>query len=141
MKRSVFTMLGVGIITAVLVCGCQMNCKCCEKKRINTTMTEWKAALTTEDLEKVMSAYSESYASERISSKEEIHQFMVGIFDEGWIDNTRINLENAVTEIKGDKARFGPVEFNSDQGTMEIDYTLQKEGRAWLIVSSKWLQQ
>jgi ketosteroid isomerase-like protein len=104
-------------------------------------MTEWKAALTAEDLEKVMSAYSENYTSERISSKDEIHQFMVGIFDEGMMDNFKVNLENAVTEIEGDKARFGPVEFNSGQNTMEIDYTLQKEGGAWLIVSSKWLQQ
>jgi ketosteroid isomerase-like protein len=141
MKRSFLTMLSVSIITAVLLCGCQSNSKCSQEKRIKRTMTEWKAAMTAEDLEKVMSAYSPNYASERMDDKDAVRKFIVYIFGENWMEYVDVSFEEVATIIEEDKAQFGPVAFISDNGTMKVDYTLQKEGGVWFIVSSKWLQQ
>ncbi len=140
MKRSVFTMLGVVIITSVLLCGCQSNSKCSQEKRINNTMADWRTALKTKNMDKVMAAYSENYASDRVDDKASIGDFMTRIFDEGWMEYVDVSFEEVAIIIEEDKAQFGPVEFISDNGTMRIDYTLQKEGGQWLIVSSKWLQ-
>ena len=142
MKRSVITKLGVGILTAALVCGCQtLGWGPSDKELVNTTMADWKAALAAQDLDKVMATYSENYASERGDGKESVREFMTRVFDEGWMDNIKVNMESAETTIEGDKAQFGPVEFISDRGTMKIDYTLQKEDGAWRIVASKRQEQ
>ncbi len=142
MKRSVITKLGVGILTAALLCGCQtLGRGPSDKELVNTTMADWKAALTARDMDKLMAAYSENYASERGTDKNSVREFMTRVFDEDWMDNIKVNMEDAETTIEGDKAEFGPVEFISDRGTMKIDYTLQKEDGAWRIVGSKRQEQ
>jgi hypothetical protein len=92
-------------------------------------------------MDKVMAAYSENYASERINGRNEIRRFMTRVFDEGWLENVEINLEEAEATIEDDKAQFGPVVFISDRGPMKVDYHLQKEKGTWLIVSSERLEQ
>lgn len=142
MKRSVITTLGVAVLAAALVCGCQtLGRGPSNEELVNTTMADWKAALTAKDLDKIMAAYSENYASERGTDKNSVREFMARVFDEGWMDNIKVNMESAGTTIEGDKAQFGPVEFISDRGTMKIDYTLQKEDGAWRIVGSKRQEQ
>lgn len=141
MKKSVITKLGVSVITAVLICGCQMIGGPSDEKRINTTMADWKTALKTRNLDGVMTVYSEDYVSERVDGKDAIRQFMTRAFNEGWLENVNVNLEEAKPAIEENKAQFGPVAFISDRGTMKVDYTLQKEDGAWLIVSSKMQEQ
>lgn len=141
MKKSIFTKLIVTVIAAVLFCGCQMPCRPCQEKRINKTMAEWKTALKTKNMEKVMAAYSENYASERIEGKGAIREFMTRVFNEGWMENVTVSFEEVTTTIEEDKAQFGPVAFISDNGTLKVDYKLQKENGDWLIVSSKMQEQ
>jgi len=141
MKKSVITKLSVGVLIVVIVCGCRMIGGPSDEKLINTTMADWKTALTTRNLDRVMTVYSENYVSERVNGKDAIRQFMTRAFNEGWLKNVNVNLEEAKPAIEEDKARFGPVAFTSDRGTMKVDYTLQKENGAWLIVSSKMQEQ
>ena len=140
MKKSVITKLGMGVLIVVLAGGCQIGGPS-DEKRINTTMADWKAALKARNLDKVMAVYSEDYASERVKGKDAIREFMTRAFNEGWLDNVNVNFEEAKPAIEEDKAQFGPVAFISDRGTMKVDYTLQKENGAWLIVSSKMQEQ
>jgi len=135
MNRSVILMLAVAMVAAVLIGGCRTGPS--DEELIGATMADWKAALVAEDLDKVMAGYSENYASERGDGKEEIRQFMGTVFEQGWMDTTKVIFEEAETAIEGDKATFGPVKFTSDRGTMAIDYTLKKEDESWRIVSSK----
>lgn len=141
MKRSVFTKLSVGVLIVALVCGCRMIGGPSDEKLIKSAMADWKTALTNRNLDRVMTVYSENYASERVNGKDAIRQFMTRAFNEGWLDNVNVNFEEAKPAIEEDKAQFGPVAFISDRGTMKVDYTLQKEDGAWLIVSSKMQEQ
>ncbi len=140
MKKLVITKLGVSVLIVVLAGGCQIGGPS-DEKLIKNAMADWKAALTAQNLDKVMTAYSENYVSQRGSGKDSIREFMTRVFDEGWMENVNVNLEEVTTTIEEDKAQFGPVAFISDSGTMKIDYTLQKENGAWLIVGSKMLEQ
>lgn len=141
MKRSIFTTLSVSVIAAVLFCGCQMLGGPNSKKLINTTMAEWRTALKTKNMDKVMAVYSENYASERVQGRDAIRRFMTRVFNEGWMENVDISFEEAAADIETDTARFGPVAFISDRGIMKVDYTLRKEKGTWLIVSSKVQEQ
>ena len=136
MKKPDIIKLGVAILIVALACGCQSS-GLTDEKLINTTMTDWKAALTAQDLDKLMATYSDNYASDRASGKDSVRERMTRIFEQGWMNNVNVNIEGAAITIDGDKAEFGPVEFTSDEGLFTRQFTLQKEYGTWLLIGSK----
>jgi len=136
MKKSVIMSSGVAVVIVILAGSCQVGAPS-DEELINWTMTNWKAALKAQDLDRLMATYSENYVSARASGKDSVRERMTGIFDRGWMDNVKVNLENAKTTIDRDKAEFGPVEFSSDRDVFTREYILQKEDGVWLIIGSK----
>lgn len=136
MKKPVIIKLGLAILIVALACGCQSS-GLTDEKLINTTMTDWKTALTAQDLDKLMATYSDNYASDRASGKDAVRERMTKIFEQGWMDNVKVNLEGAAITIDGDKAEFGPVKFTSDEGMFTRQFTLQKESGTWLLIDSR----
>ena len=137
MKKSVILNL-VLLVFAVVFCGCQTPVKGpSDKQQINTTMTEWKAALEAKDLDRLITLFSDNYVSSSGSGKVAMRERMAGAIERGSLDNIKIKIENAKITLVGDQATFGPVEITSDRGTLTIEYTLQREDVKWLIVGSK----
>ena len=142
MKRSVILNLSLIVLAAFLVSGCQtLGVGPSDEEFISTTMAEWKAAMVAKDIDKLMAAYSEKYVSTRGGGKDSVREFMTNVFELGYLDNVKVNLEDAQITIEADKAKVGPVELTFDTGAYVLEYTLQKEDGAWLIVSSKRLEQ
>ncbi len=142
MKKSVILNLSLFVLAAFLVCGCQtLGVGPSDKELISTTMAEWKAAMVAQDIDKLMAAYSENYVSSRGGGKDSIRELMTRAFDEGFMDSVEVKIEDVQITIEDVKATFGPVEFVSDRGTFTLEYKLQKENGAWLIVGSKRLEQ
>ncbi len=142
MKRSVILNLTPVVLAAFLICGCQtLGVGTSDEELISTTMAEWKAAMAAQDIDKLMAVYSENYVSSRGGGKDSIRELMTRAFDEGFMDNVEVKIEDAQITIEDDKATFGPVEFVSDRGAFVLEYKLQKEEEAWLIVGSKRLEQ
>ncbi len=142
MKKSFILNLSLFVLAAVLVCGCQiLGVGPSDEQLVNTTMAEWKAALIAHDLDKLMATYSENYVSTQGGGKDSVREFIAGAIEQGYLDNTMINLEDAQITIEADKAKVGPVELTSDAGTYVLEYTLQKEDGTWLIVGSTRLEQ
>jgi ketosteroid isomerase-like protein len=138
MGKSVIVNLGVVALTVVMFCGCQiLGSGPSDEDLVNATMADWKAALIAHDLDKLMETYSENYANTQGGDKDSVREFIAGVIDQGYLDNVKINLEDAQIKIEGDKADVGPVELTSDGGTYVLDYKLQKEQKAWLIVFSR----
>jgi len=140
MKKSVIMSSGVAVLIVVLAGGCQIGTPS-DEELINCTMTDWKAALIAQDLDKAVATYSENYVSTRGSGKDSIRERITRIFDRGYLDNVKVNLKDAETTIDGDKAEFCPVEFSSNEDMFTRKYTLQKEDGAWFIVGSKRQEQ
>ena len=137
MKKSVILYLSF-FVFAVVFCGCQTPPEGpSDKELINTTMTEWKAALEAKDLDRLMALFSDNYISSSGSGKVAMRERMAGAIERGSLDNIKIKIENAKITLVGDQATFGPVELTSDIGTLTIEYTLQREDVKWLIVGSK----
>ncbi len=142
MKKSVILNLSLFVLAAFLVCGCQtLGVGPSDEQLVNTTMAEWKAAMAAQDIDKLMAAYSENYVSTRGGGKDSVREFMTSVFESGTLDNVKVNLEDAQITIEADKAKVGPVELTFDAGEYVLEYTLQKENEAWLIVSSTRLEQ
>ncbi|MFZ2148414.1 MAG: hypothetical protein WAV28_14460 [Sedimentisphaerales bacterium] len=140
MKKSVIINLSLAVLVVILVCGCQ-TAGPSDEQLVSTTMADWKASLIAEDLDKLMAVYSMSYVSTRGTGKDSMREFMTKAFESNFMDNVKVNIEDAQVVIEGDKATFGPVVFVSDRGTFTLEYNLQKEDGAWLIVGSKRLEQ
>jgi len=139
MKKS-FINLSMAVLAAILVCGCQ-TAGPSDEQLISTTMDNWKASLMAEDLDKLMAVYSMNYVSTRGTGKDSMREFMNKAFESNFMENVQINIEDAKIMIEGDKATFGPVVFVSERGTFALEYNLQKEDGAWLIVGSKRLEK
>jgi len=140
MKKSVILNLNLAVLVAILVCGCQ-TAGPSNEQLVSTTMADWKASLIAEDLDKLMTVYSMNYVSTRGTGKDSMREFMTKAFESDFMNNVEINIEDAEIVIEGDKATYGPVEFISDRGTFALEYKLQKEEEAWLIVGSTRLEQ
>jgi ketosteroid isomerase-like protein len=139
MNKSVIMSLGAAAFTVVMLCGCQiLGLGPSDEELVSTTMADWKTALIANDLDKLMETYSENYTSTEEGGKDSVREFIAEAIDQGYLDNTEVNLEDAQITIEGDKAEVAPVELTSDMGTYVFEYvTLQKENGAWLIVGSK----
>ena len=140
MKKPVIMNLRMVVVIVALAGGCQIGGPS-DQELIDTTMADWKAALIAQDLDKLMPVYSENYVSTRGGGKDSVREFMTDVFNDGYLDNAKVNLEGAETTIEEDKAEFGPVEVITDTGTYTLEYTLQKEDGTWLIVGSEMQEQ
>ncbi len=142
MKKAVILNLSLAVLAAAMICGCQtLGVGLSDEELVSITMAEWKAALVAKDLDKQMAAFSDNYVSSRGSGKDAMRERMTRAIEQGYLDSVEVNIEDAQITIEGDKATFGPVEFISDRGTFALEYTLQKEDGAWLIVGSTRLEQ
>jgi hypothetical protein len=140
MKKPIIMDLGVVVLLVALAGGCQ-SVASSDEELIKGTMTDWKAALTARDLDRLMVTYSEDYVSTRASDRDAVRQRMTRIFNQGWMDNVNVSLKGAEITIDGEKAEFGPVEFSSNEGMFTRQFTLQKEYEAWLLVGSNGQEQ
>jgi len=136
MKKSVIMKLGVVVLAAALIGGCQMGAT--DEELISCTMGTWKEALIAQDLDKLMETYSEDYESMQGGDKEAAREFMSGFFEEGGLDNAEVDLEKAETTIEENEAEVSPVELMLDSGPIYLDIYLQKEEKAWLIVGLEY---
>ena len=137
MKKSMILSLGFLVLTLAF-CGCQApGGNASDEKLIKTAMSKWKVAFEAKDLDRLMMLFSENYLSSTGSSKLAMRERMAGAIERGSLDNVKTNIQNARLNILGDKATFGPVEITDDNGTLTLEYTLQKEEDKWLIVGSK----
>ncbi len=142
MKKLVILSLSLVVLAALLVCGCQiLGVGPSDEELVSATMADWKAALIAHDLDKLMETYSEDYVSTQGGGKDSVHEFLAGVIEQGYLDNVKVNLEDAQIMIEGDKANIGPVELTSDAGTYVLEYTLHKEEGIWLILGSTSLEQ
>lgn len=137
MGKSVVMNSGVIALAVVMLCGCQiLGLGPSDEDLVCATMADWKAALIAHDMDKLMETYSENYANTEGGGKNSVREFISGVIDQGYLDNTKVNLEDAKITIEEGKATVAPVEVTSDAGEYVLEYELQKENGAWLIISS-----
>jgi len=130
MKKLVIMKLGVVVLAAALISGCQAT----DEALISRAMGKWKEALIAQDLDKLMETYSEDFESMEGGDKEASREFMEGFFEQGYVDDAEVDLEEAETTIEENEAEVSGVELILDMATVTLDFTLQKEEKAWLIV-------
>jgi hypothetical protein len=135
MKKSTCLKLTAALLICLFFCGCKTGPS--DEQLIKTTMNSWKQAIIAQDVDAIVTNYSDNFSSERGGGKEELRGFMERAIDEGWLENIDINLEIAQLTITDDTAEYSPVEIVGDAGEMELDFKLKKEDKkTWRIIES-----
>jgi ketosteroid isomerase-like protein len=103
---------------------------------VRASLQEWRAALLAQDLDTLMTSYSDNFSSNQGGTKEELRRFLQGAIDAGYLDGADVSLENTVVTVEGDRAVAAPVGLTSAAGGMALRLELVREGGQWLIVYS-----
>jgi hypothetical protein len=130
------------VILGLFLCGCQyLGLQPSSEERICTTMENWKKAMKAENVDELLSFYSDSYKTSEGQDKESMRALVKRSFDSGFMETVEIKMNKARVIIDGNIAKFGPVEFISDTGIWPMEITLQKENGKWLIIGSERIKQ
>jgi len=136
MKKSVIMKLGVGVLAAALISGCQTGAT--DEEQLTAALGQWKAAIEVQDLDKMMEPYSDDYEGESGEGKEGVRQFLSGMMDEGALDDIEVNISDAEINIEGDKATVGPIYYSGSWGEVGMIRTLKKEADGvWRVVGAE----
>lgn len=101
-------------------------------------MAKWETAFEANELETILSCYSEDFTGTNSSSKERLRAFLSGMIDGGVLEGIQIDLEQAETTIEGETARVAPVALEVDYNYLSLDLELRKEtDGVWRIVGSQ----
>jgi len=136
MKKSVIMKLGVVVLAAALISGCQMGAT--DEEQLTAALGQWKAAVEAQDLDKMMEPYSDDYEGESGEGKEGVRQFLSGLIDEGALEDIDMDISEAEINIEGDKATVGPIVYSGDWGEVEMMRILKKEADGvWRVVGTE----
>lgn len=139
MKRPIKSIACLACLALVLVCGCQIVGKGpSDEELIRNTLSDWAAAIKAQDIDKVMATYSEEFESSETPDKETHRDLIAGYIDAGYMDESEMDLESAEVTIEDGKASVTGVGFTTVMGDFGLDFALQKEGGAWLIIDFEY---
>ncbi len=129
MKKSGIVTLAVAVVLATALCGCASllgGGGPSDEELVTATLTEWKAALEAQDVDKMMAQISEDFEGEE-GGKPEMKEFLEGAIDQGYLDGAEVDLEGADTTIDGETASVVGLTIESDMGGATLDMELKKD--------------
>lgn len=135
MKRNRFLMtahhLGWAVcgMALLIVCGCQtLKSKGpSDSDLIAAQLSQWKAGMEAQDIEKTMTVYSEAFRHVEAGDKAGIKSYLKRAMDEGYLNSAVVTLDKAKTEIKGGTATVYPVTISASFGSATLRFYLTKE--------------
>lgn len=102
---------------------------------VKAAIQSWIDGTKAQDLDALMSAYSDDFTHYEYGDKAGIRDFMMQARDMGYLEGVEGSMEDAKVEVSGDKATIYPVELMGAFGAITFEYTLKKEEAGWKIIS------
>lgn len=120
----------------VLAVGCATSSSVDNDALIRQTLNTMKEGIEQQDVDKIMTAYSENYSSSQAQGKEPVATFWGNAKDQGYLEGATAVLDSTTVTIDGDTATAGPVTLQGPAGGFDIRIDLAKESGGWLIVNT-----
>jgi len=124
-------------VTLALMVVSLVGCQATQEQNIRTVLVDLQEAYVEQDLDKIMAVYSEDYTGQKGERKEQVREFLEGMMYQGYLSDTRVDLEDVEIEVEGDLATVGPVRYTGNWGQMEIKNTFKKEGSTWRAITGE----
>jgi len=126
---SMMTALAVALMT-----GCASTPKGpTDEELISKLITDWTATGVAEDIDKIMTFYSDAFQSYEYGDKAGLKRFLQDAKDMGYMQDASFDTAKTKVEIKDGEAKAYPIDMKASFGSASIELVLKKEGSAWMI--------
>ena len=133
MRKSIVMKYGIGVVAAMVVCGCAAFGKGpSDEEMIGALLEKWKAATVAQDIDAQTALLSENFEGSE-GDKAETKAFMQQVKDMGYLEDAEVLLEGAELTIEGDTATVYPIEIVTAMGTATVELKFTKEDTGWMI--------
>lgn len=96
------------------------------------------AAKEPTDVDKMMAAFSDSYADSQGGNKAGVRSLIEGLVAQGVMANVNISVEGCEVVVDGDNATARPVRIQSPMGSQSYVYKFKKEADGvWRIINNE----
>jgi hypothetical protein len=134
MKRVAVVGLSL-LLVGALVVGCQTAPKKpTDAELINAVVQDCVAAAKAEDIDRLVSHFSDNFKDPQLSNKQAATDFLRGVKDSGVLKGIEIDLSKASTMFSGNTVTVTPVFVNGGFGSTTISFTGAKENGVWKII-------
>ena len=139
MSRSRIAMLLVITLLAVGLSGCLESTKGpSDEELISGLINKSKVAQEAQDIDSMMAAYSKDYQGQNGESIEQVREFLEGMKYQGYLEGTKMDIEEAKISVDGDTGTIEPIKYSGDWGEMQIRILLKKENDGvWRYTASE----
>ena len=135
MKRTTIAISIAALVAAAVLGGCATSGKGMTDEELVAKLTEESiAAILAQDLDKLLTYYSDDFSHYEFGDKAGLKEFLEGAKDMGYLDDIEVSMEQATTTIEGDTATIYPVIIDGPFGSTEIEFTSKKEGDTWKVI-------
>lgn len=103
---------------------------------IRTALENWRAGMESKNIEKIGAGMSDKFNHSEWGNKTQMLDFMKSQFEQGTLDNAKIDASKAKTKIENGVATVYPVELTTTSINATIEFKLQKEADGvWRTIS------
>ena len=138
-KRMKKAKRGLALVTSCLVLMLVAACATSTPKRTDEELIDaltqgYLAALEAQDIDKMMTYFSEDFSNDQFGDKAGVRDFMESSKESGYLDDLEVDLSENQTTITGDTSTGGPAILNGWFGSIPVTIEGVKEEDGWKIV-------
>lgn len=104
------------------------------EEEIRAKLDPWSQAFVAQDIETVMSFYSEDFDHYEYNDKAGLQSFLKDAVDMGYLNDAVVDMQQTVVTVEGETATAGPIGLQASFGSAMITLTLKDESDGWKIV-------
>lgn len=104
------------------------------EEQIRAQIEPWATAFEAQDIETVMTYYSEDFSHYELNNKAGARNYLQDAVDMGYLNDAEVDTSATVVAVDGDTATAGPIGLRASFGSAIINLTLQNESAGWKIV-------
>ena len=133
MKRCIIFIL---LVSMLLMVGCldSQAQKGSSKKAVKQVLQQLVTAYEKEDVETILSLYSEDFEGGDGNGKEQLVELLNGMKDQGYLTDTELNIEDVKLKVEGDTVTAAPLTYSGGWGQVDYTTTFKKEGSGWKAI-------
>mgnify|MGYP006280725451 CR=1 FL=1 len=128
-------MVCVGLCTALLAGCAGMEAGPTDEEIIESQLNTMKAGIEQQDIDVVVSTFSESFYHPQVADKEAARNMLQLGVESGYGSGAGMDWEDADIVITGNEASIYPVEVWSDAGVTSVEVMMAKEAEGWYVTT------
>lgn len=105
-----------------------------DEELITALATGIADALRAQDIDAMVSYYSDDFSSSEGGDKAAIKMALEGYKASGFLEGIEVDISSMKVEVDGDKATVGPIDLEGVFGGLALDFDLEKRDGKWIAV-------